>query len=472
MSLAELYDVSVLFPSVDTARAAWAQRFGTDQPGATLSLHELTGLAGLSATPMPKDTLDTRLVGEGFDPGAAFIGMKLGLVDQVAVRSMVTDPATGRSDYPDPWGPGGRMRMASGLVSDLLALGGHAVVLHQAAQCVKSSERFLYELGDLRDPAVRPYRAWLDFVAGGAPLECRSYGMPHTFGSPNVRCLVSDAGDLDLLERSMQAVEHACGRIAGANEDPFTLTHTRVPLWFRPGRQVPRPPEPGEDTLGWAATYDRDALMITLRSDELAQRHPARLWEAAGTQGPDAISLDLYSRAVSDRLLRGAAQGLFLADSIRFAGRDGLPPVRILSFDRPGVALYVTAGFGRVPAASGTDELATAHAELCVYAPGLDERYETVLLGFGKLAVTTPSPGGLKDFDGFPPGPDGWAYILVPLADIPLSPTRPIALRMLVPLTADEYAGYRTQPDRAAWYRATIPTISAVTARWARLFAP
>jgi hypothetical protein len=461
-ALHELFDVSVLFDSSERAQSAWAQVFKTTEPSTVLSFPNLNGLASLNAKPLPSKIVDLRLVGEDFDLGRAFIGLNLGLLPQLHLREM--NP----SAYPDPWAEGGRMRLASLLVGDLLALGGHAVVLHKAAAVVKSARLFQVELGDLGQPSTRPFLAWLDTIAyagDGTSVEARSYGMPHYFGAPNFRA-VAPRNDAYSLERAMQAVKFVCGRIAAGGDDPLSLKSVAVPLWYQAGRGVPGT-EAGEETLTWAATPDAsDATVINLGSDGIGDGHPQNLWN----RGPGSIPFDMYTRAIGDLLAhRLTREGLALVDFARFEGHEGRPPVRVLVFERPGRSFLASAGFGKVRAAQGTDELATAHAEFCLYGlsePALQHQFELRLLSVGLLALATPMPGGLKDWDGLPPGEDGWGFLIVPMDDIPLSVERPVALRLILPVTRDEAAQFRAGVDRPRWYRETIPSSAAVAARW------
>jgi hypothetical protein len=476
LALHQLFDVSVLFPTAAAARAAWERLFGTTEPSVTVQRPNLSALGTLSEQPMPAEDLDLRRAGPGFDVGQGYVGLKLGLADQFSLRQATTDPIAGRSDLPDPWAPEGRMRVASSWVAGLLSLGGHAVVLHKAAATVKPRDLFLYELGDVRDPAVRPFLAWLDTLVarrevGG--VEARTYGMPHAFGAPNFNAATAH-GDAFALERVHQAVKYASGLIAAGDAEPFSMQEVSVPLWHQPGRRAPEP-APDAESLRWTVARDpNDLTRLTLSSEQLEQRHPSLLWEQSRAQ-PEAMPFEPYARALADLLAhRLHAEGLQLVDFPRYEA-PGKPPVRVLCFAGGGRALYVTAGLGRVRAQSGTEELATAHAELAISAPD-DERYaqplEGLLLRIGGLALTTPAPGGLKDWDSLAP-PQGlrWGSLLVSLEDVPLSPSRPLAVRVLVPLAAEEFPEVRAAPDRAAWYRARVPRMADAIARCQQMLA-
>ena len=456
------FDVSILFDTPAAALAAWTPTFATQDPSATLTLPSLAVLAARIDQPISPELLDLRLVGSDFPLGTAHIGLKLGLAEQFALRQAMPQ-------VPDPWLLDGRMRQASMLVGTLLSRGARAVVLHGSAGSVKSASHFLARLGDLRQVEERPYLAWLDLLATHPSdpngfVTCRSYGMPQHFGVPNLEFVAGRNGDMLSLERTMQALQFACGRLAAAHANPSELRELRVPLWYWSGRRAPELAEDDEESIAWQQVETGDPLLLRFTSSELLAKHPSALWDA------DAITPSAYARAVADLMLgQYGPRGLGLVDAISYDAGNGRPPTHVLVLENAQLALYATAGLGRVRAAIGDDQLATAHAELCTFAPLDAQRIPSVLLNFGALALTTTAPGGLKDWDGFPPGPDGWAYMLVPMDDIALSAKRPIALRLLVPLTAEEYAIYRVHPDRPNWYAATIRSREDIAARWAKL---
>jgi hypothetical protein len=190
-------------------------------------------------------------------------------MSQFETRQMLTNPATGRSAYPDPWTENALQRIASKLVETLLGLGGKAVVLHKAAAVVKSADQYRAELGDLNDLEQRPFLAWLDTTAsedGEGGVICRSYGMVHYFGAPNVRAS-APCSDQQSVECSMQAVLYTCKQVAGYNESPLSLNTISVPE-FRVAASVYPATE-------WVATFNEDELLIELATAALAASPPA-----------------------------------------------------------------------------------------------------------------------------------------------------------------------------------------------------
>ena len=151
MSVNELFDVSVLFESPAAASAAYSRVFGAPPSSAPVSMGQLHLLSTVSERPMPPNELDLRLCPPGQPLGGAFVGLKLGVMDAFSMQRL-----GGKSDQLAA--QGGRMREASRLVASLLSAGGFAIVLHKAAGTVKPARRFLYELGDVARPDVRPWR--------------------------------------------------------------------------------------------------------------------------------------------------------------------------------------------------------------------------------------------------------------------------------------------------------------------------
>ena len=467
-ALHELHDVSVLFSTPEAAREAWSKVFKTEAATCVLAAPGLNGLAMHVETPMPREALDLRLVdreqSEPFDLGQAYIGMRLGLAQQFDVRRM-------HATYPDTWAKGGRMRQASLLMTDLLALGGHAVVLHKAAAVVKSAATFRFELGDLRDAKVCPWLAWLDVLVSQEEtgLEARTYGMPHYFGAPNVKAFAPES-DAWSIEAIVQAVKFVSGVFATSDEDVNKpRSHFEVPLWFSIDRTRPEVSKKAV-TRTWQAAIDREnSTLLLLTTEEVEARLPSRLWERARTE-PEALPFETYARALADILAHRLARwNLRRVDEPRYDGA-GMPPVRVISYANRTLEMHVTAGFGAVRAPSGTDELGTAHAELAMLAPpGDTAMVENALLGFGSLALQTTAPGGLKDFDHLAASSNGWGYLIVPLEDIALSASRPIALRMLVPITREEIETLKQGANRKAFYEAACPDLDAVALRWTRM---
>jgi hypothetical protein len=62
------------------------------------------------------------------------------------------------------------------------------------------------------------------------------------------------------------------------------------------------------------------------------------------------------------------------------------------------------------------------------------------------------------------------ALVVVPMNDLPVGGQRPLAFRELVPVTAEEYASFRTLDvaARKAWCAEHVTSWAAVADRWRR----
>lgn len=457
MSLHELFDVSVVFEGPDVAAKAYRRVFGATPGAAPVAFGELSLLSSVNDFAMPRDDLDLRLCPEQ-DLGGAFIGLKLGVIDAFSVNRL------GMKN--DPFKANGRMREASKLVAALLDAGGWAVVLHKAALVVKPPRLFLEQLRDVSSLDIRPWAAWLDFIAthDGTVNECRAWGLPHFFGSPDVRAvLAAPAEDVFALERTMQATKYAAALLGADDRTPQLPARLEVPVSWYAGPRAPAPPE--GTTIPWHTRLSDDGLQVDLECPDFERYHLAARFDA----DPASVPHDVYARGLEEHLMRAFGTELSMNDVISFDPPPGQPPLSLLVFGRAdGLTVFVTAGFGRTRAASGDPELATEHAEFCVAVPRDDPRFQRPLLSLGSLALTTPVPGGLKDFDGLAPGPDGVGFVVMPLDDVPLGRNRALALRQFVPVTTDEYAAYRTLdgPGREAWLASRVRGWSDSAARW------
>lgn len=100
-ALHELHDVSILFDSVELAESVWRQVAQTDATSTVFG----ASLGSLHPAPMPRDILDTRLVEPSFTMGAAYISLKLGVMDQFEIRRMLrTSTALGIPSKPGVFG--------------------------------------------------------------------------------------------------------------------------------------------------------------------------------------------------------------------------------------------------------------------------------------------------------------------------------------------------------------------------------
>jgi hypothetical protein len=92
---------------------------------------------------------------------------------------------------------------------------------------------------------------------------CRSFGMVHYFGAPNVRASAPH-DDRQSIECSMQAVLQTCQRIARDNESPFNLKNVAVSAFRVADSSFP--------PIDWSATYVEDEVLIDLTTAALGAR--------------------------------------------------------------------------------------------------------------------------------------------------------------------------------------------------------
>jgi hypothetical protein len=153
--------------------------------------------------PYPLQRADGRTLPPGFLAGSS----------RVAVLPAAVDPAEERRlagpGFADPWGEEGTLRRASRLVRALLVSGGRGVVLHRAGELVLGREDVLRRLGDLEDPAVRPFAAWIDWALTGDRRAYRTLGMA-TLGGEDVEIALTDPDAEVEVDSAESALLFAC----------------------------------------------------------------------------------------------------------------------------------------------------------------------------------------------------------------------------------------------------------------------
>ncbi|MEZ4460564.1 MAG: hypothetical protein R3E66_12730 [bacterium] len=414
MSLNSRYDISILFGDAKTAVAAWEQTFSD----ATLERSDVregqTCLWKLHLQAIPLDELDARLwpqVGS-----AAWISVDADL--------------TGLYGSEIQRFQGGLMDQLGTSVRALLRAGGTAVVLHKAAGTVKPAQQFLNELDGLAS-----YRPWLDFlVTQDEQTRCRTYGMPHYMGLPNIH---AHSAHLDVFaaERCFRAVTAAL--VQGVGEQVC------APMWFD-----------DEPAIVWQVERDEDQLAVHLRSDTVESQNPAQTWPKT--------DFELYALMLSDLVLAEFRKSQFrLFDAILL---DGELPCRVLCLECAGLCLYVTAGFGRVPAPNGNAESATQFVEYAALGPW-DTAMIRQLAMLADIAHASDVPGGVKDYDILSAAPNMDGFVAMPLNDLGFEP-QPIAMRMFCPFFSFERPEMALDP--AAWCGRNLGRFTAIADRWSQ----
>jgi hypothetical protein len=109
----------------------------------------------------------------------------------------------------DPWAPEGTLRRASRLLRALLQPHGAAVILHRAGELVLPGRDALARLGNLEDPEVRPFGAWIDWALTPDARIYRTLGMP-TLGGEDVEIAVARPEAEVELDSAESALLFAC----------------------------------------------------------------------------------------------------------------------------------------------------------------------------------------------------------------------------------------------------------------------
>ena len=149
------------------------------------------------------ETLDRRNVAPDFMSGRYTVTLLPAAVDPSEERRVLGD------GFSDPWGPQGTLRRASRVVRALLPPGSRGLVLHRAGQLVLSREDALRRFGDLEDPAVRPFGAWVDWALTPDRHAYRTLGMS-TLGGEDVEIAVTNPDAEVEVDSAESALLFAC----------------------------------------------------------------------------------------------------------------------------------------------------------------------------------------------------------------------------------------------------------------------
>jgi hypothetical protein len=153
--------------------------------------------------PFRLEAVDRRALGPDFSPGSHTVTLLPAAVDPAEERRLLG------AAFPDPWGEEGTLRRASRLVRALLLSGGRGLVLHRAGQLALEREDALRRLGDLEDPSVRPFGAWIDWALTEDRHAYRTLGMA-TLGGEDVEISLSKPDAEVELDSAESALLFAC----------------------------------------------------------------------------------------------------------------------------------------------------------------------------------------------------------------------------------------------------------------------
>lgn len=156
-----------------------------------------------TAGPYPLESTDRRALSPGFSAGSHAVALLPAAVDPAEERRLLG------AGFSDPWGDQGTLRRASRLVRALLASGGRGIVLHRAGQLVLEGEDVLRRLGDLENPDVRPFGAWMDWALTPDRRAYRTLGMA-TLGGEDVEIALSNPDAEVEVDSAESALLFAC----------------------------------------------------------------------------------------------------------------------------------------------------------------------------------------------------------------------------------------------------------------------
>jgi hypothetical protein len=152
---------------------------------------------------LPLEAADRRALPLGFSGGSHAVTLLPASVDPAEERRLLG------SAFPDPWAEEGTLRRASRLLRTLLLAGGRGIVLHRAGQLALEAQDVLGRLGNLEDPDVRPFGAWVDWALTLDRRAYRTLGMA-TLGGEDVEIEVANPDAEVEVDSAESALLFAC----------------------------------------------------------------------------------------------------------------------------------------------------------------------------------------------------------------------------------------------------------------------
>jgi hypothetical protein len=153
--------------------------------------------------PYPLEATDRRTLSPGFAPGTHAVTLLPAAVDPAEERRLLGE------GFLDPWAEDGTLRRASRLVRALLLSGGRGMVLHRAGQIVLEAQDVVRRFGNLEDPDVRPFGAWMDWALTPDRRAYRTLGMA-TLGGEDVEIALANPDAEVEVDSAESALLFAC----------------------------------------------------------------------------------------------------------------------------------------------------------------------------------------------------------------------------------------------------------------------
>jgi hypothetical protein len=153
--------------------------------------------------PYPLEATDRRALSAGFSAGSHAVSLLPAPVDPADERRLLGE------GFQDPWAQEGTLRRASRLLRALLVSGGRGIVLHRTGDLVLEAEDVVRRLGDLSNPDVRPFGAWVDWALTPDRRAYRTLGMA-TLGGEDVEIALKNPDAEVEVDSAESALLFAC----------------------------------------------------------------------------------------------------------------------------------------------------------------------------------------------------------------------------------------------------------------------
>ena len=388
-----------------------------------------------------RDHMDRRILPETFPDDFSYVGIRAEREELLEKRNEHREP----SDFPDPWGGSGVMRMLTKLVRKLLERDGLAVVLNQAGQLTVPSQRFL-ELTERVDEAEsRPFLGWLDIAYDDEGEYLRSFGL-ELFGYPEIFVHRDHDDDQWRMRREQEALVYAASemvhenRVLGSTPDGDGFLGFEAMDAFEVPLGVNAQDERLEIEEDWDVTsYDvaMEDEHLVLRSDE-----PATVWETWATIDDEDVEIS-----------RPAYQAMFQHECRKTIGAHPLASVVVDEFEEiepfdcdiyrteeGGPVHLITNGLGRTPRPA--DEEGTEHHRVELAVRTMQDGGEILdLMASAAVGIElSEEPWNSADIIEFEePLHNLQHFIIGPLFDVDPDSGPTIEVWQLVPLTDEEY---------------------------------
>ncbi len=306
--------------------------------------------------PFPRSELDRRVSGDDFDLGDGFISLSTGLADLDESKRYILGEST-----PDAWAMDGELRILSKVALRLLSL-GTGIVVHRAGQVVYPAQHWTRLLGDLDDPACRPFGAWTDIGFSDDRKQLKCWGMSVS-SHHDVAVEFADHESDDEYIRARCALLLACSRMVHENRQLSEGETVEVPWGIEVGALPVVVRDSARDAT--TTTYELVDEGFVLRPKHVGASL-AEQWQRVNSGANEPLSFAAYKELFLSTLKRDS--GFEEIASMDFDDIPAeLPEHEAIVFQRgDGNFAVVTCGLGRICQPNGAVVDDTAHVEFMV----------------------------------------------------------------------------------------------------------